>query len=73
MILTLELQTASNANVYRFIKGTMWPKYEPDWSKGRRNLHFTRIFTFDLEHWFKVTTYSLFIDSVQMKYEANRA
>lgn len=66
MTLTPDLQTSFKVNAYPLIKGTMWVKYEPDWCKGRADMLQTRTLfnsaltlTFDLESWFKITTYLL--------------
>lgn len=55
-------------------------QYEPGWTKGEKNMLKTRIIhisdmtlTFDLEIWFKVTTYHLYKDTLWVKFETEQA
>lgn len=53
----LDLHTSFKVTAHPLINGTLWLKYEIDWTKGRKGMLRTRIFSlamtfaFDLETW----------------------
>lgn len=44
MTLTLDLKTSFKVTAHTLIVSTLWVKYDPDWTKGRKDMPWTRFF-----------------------------